>query len=78
MEDKWSDFHGDFKRYFMCDECGRRLLRKKDMFGNWDGETYYCPNCDGNDDFDEMEECCSACGNPAYPNCKSSCDLFDD
>ena len=21
---------------------------------------------------------CSACGNPAYPNCKLSCPLFDD
>ena len=21
---------------------------------------------------------CRACGNPAYPNCKSSCPLFDD
>lgn len=21
---------------------------------------------------------CRACGNPAYPNCKSSCPMFDD
>ena len=22
--------------------------------------------------------CCAACGNPAYPECKTSCPLFDD
>lgn len=22
--------------------------------------------------------CCVACGNPAYPNCKLSCPMFDD
>ena len=22
--------------------------------------------------------CCVACGNPAYPRCKSSCSMFDD
>jgi len=22
--------------------------------------------------------CCVACGNPAYPNCKLSCSMFDD
>lgn len=24
------------------------------------------------------DEGCDACGNPAYPECKSSCPLFDD
>lgn len=27
---------------------------------------------------DDPGEGCIACGNPAYPNCKSSCGLFDD
>ena len=22
--------------------------------------------------------CCEACGNPAYPECKDSCPIFDD
>ena len=25
-----------------------------------------------------MEAGCRACGNPAYPECKTSCPLFDD
>ena len=25
-----------------------------------------------------MEACCIACGNPAYPQCKASCPIFDD
>lgn len=30
------------------------------------------------DEDDDIEEGCRACGNPAYPDCKSSCSLFDD
>ena len=29
------------------------------------------------DDSDDVEEGCAACGNPAYPDCKDSCPLFD-
>ena len=29
-------------------------------------------------DDDDGENGCVACGNPAYPNCMSSCPLFDD
>ena len=61
----------------MCDECGSRMLRLKGPFGSWDGETYYCPKCSSNYE-DDMEEGCSACGNPAYPDCKSGCPMFDD
>lgn len=32
----------------------------------------------GMDDDDDMEECCVACGNGAYPDCKASCSIFDD
>ena len=31
-------------------------------------------SCYGEDD----DIACNACGNPAYPNCKTSCSLFDD
>lgn len=27
---------------------------------------------------DYIPEGCEACGNPAYPKCKTSCNLFDD
>ena len=27
---------------------------------------------------DEEEKGCTACGNPAYPHCKTSCPMFDD
>ena len=27
---------------------------------------------------DEVPECCTACGNPAYPDCMTSCRIFDD
>ena len=31
------------------------------------------------DDYeDSYDEGCAACGNPDYPECKSSCPLFDD
>lgn len=75
----WSSYHNRETRYLMCDICGSRMLRKKDVFGSWDGETYYCPKCySDEDDFNDIEEGCRACGNPAYPKCKSSCNLFDD
>lgn len=32
-------------RYAMCPECGRRLNRVKDAWGDWDGETYVCEHC---------------------------------
>ena len=37
-------------RYSMCEMCGRRLTRVKDVFGNWDGETYCCYYCSRDDD----------------------------
>lgn len=30
------------------------------------------------DDADEMDYACSACGNPDYPKCKWSCRLYDE
>lgn len=63
-------------RYAMCPNCGRRLRRVLDFWGNWDGETYQCDYC--TDDDDGMPEGCAACGNPAYPNCMDSCPMYDD
>ena len=54
-------------RYAMCPECGRRLKKISE-------EEYYCPRCAGEDD---IPEGCAACGGN-YPECISSCPLFDD
>lgn len=32
-------------RYAMCPECGHRMRRVLDFWGNWDGETYQCDYC---------------------------------
>lgn len=64
-------------RYTTCPDCGHRLSRSKDIWGNWDG-SYICYHCANNSDEDDYEEGCAACGNPAYPNCKASCPMFDD
>ena len=36
-------------RYAMCPECGHRMRRVLDSWGNWDGETYCCDYCTGDD-----------------------------
>ena len=43
-------------RYNMCPDCGRRLHRKLDCFGNWDGESYYCEYCADMYDTDEYDD----------------------
>ena len=40
-------------RFAMCPDCGHRLSRVKDIWGNWDGETYVCNYCSGNDSDDD-------------------------
>lgn len=42
-------------RFQMCPECGHRLSRVKDMWGNWDGETYQCDYC-ATESYDEDDE----------------------
>lgn len=37
-------------RYATCPECGRRLSRVRDMWGDWDGESYVCDHCAGGAD----------------------------
>lgn len=54
-------------RYAKCPECGHRLKKISE-------DEYYCPNCVEDD---EIPEGCAACGGN-YPNCTSSCPLFDD
>ncbi len=43
-------------RYFMCPICGSRMSREKDIFGNWDGESYICEKCRTNELIEEEDE----------------------
>ena len=42
-------------RYAMCPNCGHRMSRDLDMWGNWDGETYRCDWCAAECDDDDDE-----------------------
>lgn len=48
------------------------------------GPNYYCGECacdiygSTHDEDDMTPYGCISCGNPAYPDCMSSCDMFDD
>lgn len=61
-----------------CTNCGHinpiaeDEINWEDDFGN--DESYHL------NDYDDIlsEPGCAACGNPAYPNCKPSCSMFDD
>ena len=77
---------------FICNECGAIMDRTEDPEGGCD--ILVCPNCgeevdemdyeyegyeDDDDDLfsDEPPQGCVACGGP-YPQCTTSCKLFDD
>ena len=52
-----------------------------ELFETWtnkNGTEQTMVQISSDDEDDEIDEECRACGNPAYPNCKSSCSLFDD
>lgn len=69
--------------YFICTKC-RELM-------NLNGDKLICPSCGHTIDHDEYDDYelyfdeddseppigCQACGGP-YPQCKTSCKLFDD
>lgn len=57
--------------YWTCSNCrnSNKIGKSEIIFDNHDYFSY--------DDYeDEMPECCLACGGH-YPNCKSSCKIFD-
>lgn len=43
-------------RYAMCPECGHRMSRVRNSWGYWDGETYRCDYCAGDDTEDDEGE----------------------
>ena len=54
-----------------CTECGARAYESQYGGLAFDAEYF--------DDYGEDSDVgCIACGNPAYPDCKTSCPLFDD
>ena len=44
-------------RYAMCPECGHRMRRVVDAWGNWDGESYICDYCSSDEaEYDDDDE----------------------
>ena len=54
-----------------CVECHARAFESQ--YGGLAFDAEYFENEDNDSDVG-----CIACGNPAYPDCKTSCPLFDD
>ncbi len=53
-------------RYLVrCPNCGLEFYVDKDN------------ECINDDCYDDTPECCVSCGGP-YPDCQSSCNIFDD
>lgn len=64
---------------YRCEDCG---LRANWIFGDlvFDGDIDYVDDDEivEDDDYDSKSPACVACGNPAYPECQTSCPLYDD
>ena len=72
-----------------CRTCGTQFSKtevKEELdavIGGWESTFPFgldvCLDCALDElDFDSEGFACGACGNPAYPDCKSSCALYDD
>lgn len=57
-----------------CPVCGTRV-KESTAYHQLDRENMEWENSMA--DFDDMPECCEACGGP-WPDCEASCKLFDD
>lgn len=62
------------------DSCGSWACTKCSHINSINKNEIIFDNDTDNDDFDNLlsDPGCAACGNPAYPNCKISCPLFDE
>lgn len=67
VEEETNEYYGKGKYKWVCDN-----------WGTFCGDCIYEYLNDDDDYEDGGDEGCAACGNPAYPECKSSCPLFDD
>ena len=73
-----------------CPECGSKMEKDETSWqcpvcGYYKLKSYYARLEEQNVRFlekflgeDKKPSCCNACGNPAYPDCQSSCSIFDD
>ena len=60
--------------FWDCPECG--YFKVKSKYARLEAvNERFLKKLFGSDD---MPEGCAACGNPAYPDCQSSCPIFDD
>ena len=71
------------KGVFIMPKYNHRFEEDEDgnLFELWtdkSGSETHIVEISSDDDDDSEEDCCAACGNPAYPDCMSSCSLFDD
>ncbi len=69
------------KSKYRCPHCGKRLERviKNTFIKYYCDEHGYFDKFELDDDYEVggMPKGCAACGGP-YPDCKTSCKLFDD
>lgn len=59
--------------YYVCSRCG--MFMRADQF---DGDLLFEEEFDNIVYEDEPGVGCTACDNPAFPDCKTSCPAFDD
>lgn len=64
-----------FSDEWECQSCG--CVGESEMDGDGNGWHIYITGEGGGPNVDDMPECCKACGGP-YPDCMSSCKIFDD
>lgn len=65
--------------HFMCPNCGFEIEDLDEYFDNnpYSDIVDEWVFVEDSDDYDKPGEGCEACGGP-YPDCKSSCSLFDN
>lgn len=62
-----------------CNVCGSRTFTSRTGKRTYEFNDYgYGDVYDDEDDEEYMPDGCIGCGNPFYPNCRSSCPLFDE
>lgn len=62
---------------FLCPDCGFEI-NDFDQYADDCVYTDLCNELHFESPEEPVEEGCSVCGNPAYPDCKTACNLFDD
>ena len=61
--------------YVICDVCGKKQYEKDGPIGGLG--RILCKSCWYAEQEESIPAGCMACGGP-YPDCKSSCKLFDE